>query len=66
MYIEGITLEHFSAFTQVEIKSSTKSCPCHAVFHYFLLDDIKQYAATTTAQIKSLIQLSKERKVLVS
>ena len=34
--IEGIALEHFSALPQTEIKSSTKTCPRHAVFNYFL------------------------------
>ena len=33
--IEGISLEHFNAFPQTEINSSTKSCPRHAVFNYF-------------------------------
>ena len=31
--IEGITLEHFSVLPQIEINSSTKLCPRHAVFH---------------------------------
>ena len=47
--IEGIALEHFSALPQTEISSSTKPCTRHAVFHYFLSDDRKQDAATTTA-----------------
>ena len=32
------------------------------MFHYFPLDDSKQYAATTTAQIKRLIELFKKQK----
>ena len=55
MYIEGIVLEHFSAVSQIEIKPSKKSCPRHAVFHFF--NDRKQDAATTTAHRKSLIKL---------
>ena len=47
--IEGITLEHFSALPQTEIKSSTKSCPRHAVFNYSPPDDSKQDSATKTA-----------------
>ena len=35
MYIEGNALEHFSALPERGIKLSTKSCPRHAVFHYF-------------------------------
>ena len=42
--IEGIALEHFNALPQTEIKTSTKSCPRHAVFHYFLLRYRKQGA----------------------
>ena len=30
--IEGIALENFSALPQIEIKSSTRPCPRHAVF----------------------------------
>ena len=63
MSIEGIALEHFSALPQTEIKSSTKPCPRHAVFHFFK-DDSKQDAATNTAHSKRLIKLLKEQKVL--
>ena len=34
--IEVIVLEIFSTLPQTEIKSSTKACPLHAVFHSFL------------------------------
>ena len=60
--IEGIALKHSSALTQTEIKSSKKKFPHHAVFHYFLSDDSKQDAATTTAHIKRLIELLKKQK----
>ena len=53
--IEGIILEHFSALPQTEINSSTKLCLRNAVFHYFLSDDSKQDAATTTAHSNRLI-----------
>ena len=66
MYIEGIALENFSALPQTEIKSSTKSCPRHAVFHYSLYSDSKQYAATINAHSKRLIELLKEQKLLTS
>ena len=59
-------MEHLSALPQTEIKSPTKLCPCHAVFHYFLSDDIKQYAATATAHIKHLLELLKEQKLMIS
>ena len=55
--IEGIALENFSAAPQADMNSSTLSCPRHAVFHYFLSDDSKQDAATTTAHSKQLISL---------
>ena len=59
MSIEGIALEHFSALPQTETKSSTKSCPRHAVFHHFLSDDSKQGTVTTTAHSKLLIEMLK-------
>ena len=59
-------MENFSTLPQIEINSSTKSCPHHAVFHSFLLNDSKQDAATTTAHSKCLIELLEEQKVLTS
>ena len=59
MYIEGIVLENFNALPQTEIKAFTKSRPRHAVFHFFLSDDSKKDAATTTAHINCLIELLK-------
>ena len=58
--IEDVALEHFSAFPQTGINSSKISCPRHAVFHYFLSDDRKQYSATATAHIKRFIELLKK------
>ena len=66
MSIEGILLEYFSASPKTEINSSKKPCPRHAVFHYFLSDDSKKYASTTTAHIKRFIELLKEQKLLTS
>ena len=66
VYTEGIALEYFSALPQIEINSPTKPCPRHAVFHIFLSDDSKQYAATDTSHINSLIELLKEKKSLKS
>ena len=59
--IADIALEHFSALPETGINSSTKSIPRHAVLHSFLLDDIKQYAVTTTSHSKRLIELIKEK-----
>ena len=59
MSIEGITLGKFSELPQTNINSTTPSRQLHAVFRYFLSNDIKQYAATTTAHIKRLISLLK-------
>ena len=64
--IEGITLEHFSAFPQTEIKSSTKVCPLHAVFHSFLSGDFRQNAATTNAQSNRLIESLKKMMLALS
>ena len=66
MSIEGIVLEHFSVSPKANINSTTPSHQRHAVFHYFLFDDIKQYAATTTAHSKRLISLPKETKLLTT
>ena len=63
MSIEGIALEHFSAAPQADINSSTLSRPRHAVFNYFLSENIKQDAATTTVHSKRLISLPKNKQV---
>ena len=65
MSIEGIALEYFSTLPHKK-NSSTKPCPHHAVFHYFLSDDSKQDAATTTAHSNRLIELLKIKKTDVS
>ena len=62
--IEGYALEHFSELPQTEIKSSTKPCTRHAVFHSFFPDDSKQDAATTTAHSNRLIEFKKMMLVL--
>ena len=48
MYIEVITLEHFSASPKTDINPTKLSRQRYAVFHSFLSDDSKQYDATTT------------------
>ena len=55
MSIEVIELEIFIAVTQADINSSTLSRQRHEVFHYFLSDDSKYDASTTTAHSKRLI-----------
>ena len=60
MSIEGIVLEHFNALPQTEINASTEPCTQHAVFNYFLSDDSKQDADTTTAHRNCLIELLKK------
>ena len=66
VYIECIELEHFSALTKADINSTTPSRQRHAVFHYFLSNNSKQDAATTTAHSKRLISLPKNKKVLTT
>ena len=66
MSIEVIALEHFSTAPQADINSSSFPRPRHAVFHSFLSDDRKQDAATTTAHIKRLISLLKNKQVLTT
>ena len=59
--LEVIVLEHSSALPQTGIKSSTKSFPRHEVLYYFLSDDSKQYALTTTSHSKHFIELLKNK-----
>ena len=66
MSIEDIALKYFNVLPQTEINSSTKSCPFHAVFRYFLFDDIKQYAAISTTHSRYFIKLLEEQKLLAS
>ena len=54
------------ALPKKDIKSSTISRQRHAVFHYFLSDNSKQDAATTTAHRKRLISLLKDKKLLTT
>ena len=60
MSIGGIILEHLSALPQTEINSSIEPCTQNGAFHYFLSDERKQYAATTTTHSNSLIELLKK------
>ena len=66
MSIEGIALEHFIAVPQTNINSTTPSRQRHTFFHYFLSGESKQDSATTTAFIKSLISLLKEKQLLTT
>ena len=59
-------MEHSSALPQIEISSYTKPCPHYALFNSLLPDDSKQYAATTTAHSKHLIELLKNNIKLAS
>ena len=65
MPVEGISLEIFNALPQTEINSSMKSCPRHAVFHYFFPYGIEQESATTNAHSKRLIELLKKISVII-
>ena len=66
MYIDGITLEHFSSLPQTNINSTTPSHQRHAVYNYFLYDDSKQYSSTTTVHSKHLISFLKEKKLMTT
>ena len=66
MFIENISLEHFSALPNIEINSSTKPFPRHTELHYFFSCDHKQDAATNNTHNKHLIELLKEEKLLTS
>ena len=61
-----MAMEHFISLPKADINSTTQSRQHHAVFHSFLYDDSKQYAATTTAHIKRLISLLRDKKILTT
>ena len=61
--IEGIALEIFSAVPKTDINSTTLSRQRYAVFHSFFSDDSIKDDDTTTAHIKRLILLLKDKKV---
>ena len=63
--IEGIVLQHFSALPQTGIESPTKKTHVMQCFIHFS-GDSKQDAVTTSVHSKSLIELLKEQKVLMS
>ena len=56
MFIEGISLEQFSAKKQPEKETKPQALTCHAVFHYFLYDDRKYYADTTIERINLIVE----------
>ena len=64
--IEGIALENFSVLPKSDINSTKSSRQCHAIFRSFLSDNIKQDDVTTTAHIKRLIAVLKDKKVLTT
>ena len=61
--IEGIVLEHLSDTGQETYSTSSNSRTCHAVFHSFLYDKIRQDAATTASHCKQIIEILKNRRV---
>ena len=61
--IEGIESEHLSASDQASSSFTSDTVSHQGVFHSFLLDDIKQVAATTAAHSKYIMELLKNGKV---
>ena len=57
MSTEGVALVNFIELPKADINSTTPSRQRHTVFHYFLFDDSKQDASTTTSHSKNLITL---------
>ena len=57
--VEGVALEHFSDTFQETSPSYFYSITRHAVFHLFMSDNSKQYAYTTAAHIKQIINMLK-------
>ena len=63
---EGISLEHFSAFTKVRYQFNYTITPTSCRVSPFLSEDSKHDAATTTANNKRLILLLKDKNVLTT
>ena len=57
-------MDHFSAPTHTETEVTPQECTCHAVFHLFLSDDRTQDSDTTTAHIKRINELLKQRNIM--
>ena len=66
MSLDVIVLEHFSTLPKTDINSTTPSRQRHALFHSFLSNDRKQDASTSTAHIKHLISLLRQKRVLTT
>ena len=64
MSIEGITLEHFSAFTKGRYQYNCTIMSTPRSISLLLSDDSKHDAATTTVHSKRLISFLKEKKLL--
>ena len=62
--IEDILLERFSDTHQETYSYSVQSCTRHALFHSFISDNRKRYAATTAAHIKRTIDILNNSKYL--
>ena len=57
-------MENFSTLPKSNINSTTPSRQRHAVFTFFLADEIKQDSTNTTTHNKRLIALLKDKKLL--
>ena len=64
MSIEVIAFEHFSASYQKTLSSYLHSCKRHAMFHSFLSYNSKQDSDTTAVDIKRIIELLENVKVI--
>ena len=64
MYIEGISLENFSAPTYTETARTPQARTRRDVFHSFLYYDSRKYASKTTLHSKLIIELLKTHKIM--
>ena len=64
VYIEGITLEKFSAPEHTEKSTTPKSHTQHAVCSLLFSDDSKQDAAKTIAHSKRIIELLNKHNIM--
>ena len=59
-------MEHFSALPKAYINSTAPSHQLHAVFHSFLSDNIKQYAATNNEKKQAFDFVAKRKESLTT
>ena len=64
IYIAGIVLEPLCAFQQPSPLLTPSDVSHQAIVHSFVSDEIKQYGTTKDTQIKTIMELTQNRKIV--